>query len=802
MQDLRLAARNLRKAPLFTAVAVLLVALGTGLNTALFSLLYAAVLKPLPYRDDERLVTIREVEPARSGWPLTPANFDDLRREATSFEDTTAYEAFHYELELSDVATPQRISALYVFEGFFSFAGVSPLIGRTLAEGDFGTASEEETRETWIILGDVAVLDHGFWMRQFGGSPEIVGKTLRLDDKSFRIVGVMPEGFDALWRETDLYLPSMRGRRFWRRGGGGHLLSVLARLRPGVSVETASSEVATIYARLAQEYPETNEVLTASVEPLGSSRFGDSARALVILLVGALMVLAVACSNLAGLLATRARARIKEVAVRRALGASARRVAGQLLTESLLLAGAGGILGIAAAYTSLRMLSLPMSLPFEPELSLPVLVYCLILLGATAVFLGLTPAWLVSRIDLTPALRGLTEEASSPRMVGTSIVVQVALAFALVSASGLLLRSLASLSGEELGFEKERLLSFRVVLPNTRYPDRRDDTQFRRRALEELRSVPGVHSVAAASHLPMTPLPGGLATAIEGRPAPRGTFRAGAVFVSHGLLRTLGVRLSRGRDFDARDGKESPKVVIVNERMARDFWPGEAALGKRIRLQWFQDPWTVVGVVPDVKQHRLDQEVRPAFYVLYEQFSNVNWLYFALRTEGAPQDFVSVARARIASIDPHLPVTDVQTLDERVAGSLSEHRARATLVGLYASAALLLAILGLYGTLESVVGQRTRELVIRMALGATRPHIVQLVMTRGLTLLALGVAIGLGLTVIGRRFVSSLLYGVEPTAGASLFVTTAILLASGALAAFVPANRASRLELATRLRQE
>jgi putative ABC transport system permease protein len=799
MQDLRLALRNFCKAPLFSSIAVLLIALAMSLNTALFSVLYAAILKPLPYLNSERLVIIGEVENESGFAVLTPANFADLRDAATSFEAVTAH--FLNDLELNDVDPPQRVQALYVLNGFFTFAGVPPLVGRTLQGSDFETAASVDAG-LWTV-GAVAVLDYKFWNSRFGGSTDVIGSTVRLNNKPVRIVGVMPEGFDAMWREADLYVPWILPPDFWN-DRPPHILPTLARLRPGVTTEAATAEVKTIYARLAKEYPETNAVLTARVQPLRAFRFTETTNAVFILLLGALLVLMVGCFNLAGLLATKARARVGEVAVRRALGASSSRIARQFVTESFLIVGGGAILGVAAAHAALRAVSLPMSLPFAPELSLPAMGFSLLLLTLTSLFLGLTPAWLVPRCDLASSLRGVSRGASPTRLPGAFIAVQVAIAVGLVSASGLLLRTLTALQTEELGFDKERVLTFYVTLPDARYPDDATKRQFLRRGLEEIRAIPGVISAATASHVPTTPMYVNLATAIEGRAAFRGTFRAAPVFVSHGFFRTMRVPLQRGRDFDDRDSEESPWVIVVNERMARDFWPGEEAIGRRIRLEysWALDqPLTVIGCARDVKQESLDREVQPSFYLLNEQLPN-DWLYFVIRTDGEPQVVAPAIRSRIASVDPQLPVTDMRTMEERLDRSVIAHRTRAILVTLYAVAALALATLGLTGMVLSQVSQRMHELVIRIALGATRGHITRLVMTESLKQLSLGLMLGLVGAVFADRLISGFLYRVKPTDIPSLLGTMALLTASGLLATFIPAHRASRRQPAMELRQE
>lgn len=798
MQDLRFALRMLSKSPVFAGLSVLLIALAMGLNTALFSVLYASVLEPLPYRDADRLVGVVESEPGRRIGPLTPANFDDVRRQSASFEEVTGYR--ENELELSGVSPPRRVRAVHCLPSFFSVLGVSPIVGRTLSGGDFHTASSVEDG-LWSV-GDVAVIGYGFWQRHYGGSREAIGSKLVLNDESVTVVGVMPEGFGALWREADLYVPWILPPDFWSVRPP-HVLPMLARLADGVSLETASSEVATIYARLAVEFPETNEVLTASVEPL-RARFQASTRTVTVLSAGALMVLIVACANLAGLLATRARSRMGEVAVRRALGASAARIAGQLTIESAVLAGAGGLLGIGIARVVVESLTLPTALPFSPELNLPVFGFSFVLLAGTAVLLGVVPAWLVSRIGLSESLRRKPRSHSGSRVNAAFVVVQVAVALGLVSASSLLLRSLTALERETLGLDAERLLTFYVRLPDTRYRDDDARRQFRRRALEELEALPGVSSAGTASHLPTTPMTLNLATAIEGRPLPRGTFRAAPVFVSHGLFRALGIPIREGRGFDERDSSDSPWMIVVNERMAEDFWPGQSAVGRKIRLEypWAPEaPLTVIGVAPDVKQENIGREVRPAFFILHEQFPQ-EWFYFALRTRGAPEGIVGAVRERFRSLDPNLPVTDVQTMEERVEQSLAEHRARTGLVALYASAGILLAALGLYATLANLVHARTRELVIRMALGANRAHVTRLVFGHGMRQLGTGLALGLVLAFLAGRFVESLLFGVDPADGVSLAVTLAILAGVGVLAALPPTVRAGRLELANRLREE
>jgi putative ABC transport system permease protein len=672
-------------------------------------------------------------------------------------------------------------------------------MGRTFSGGDFYTASIEDG--LWSV-GDVVVLDYGFWLRHFGGSRDALGSRLSLNNKRVLVVGVMPEGFGAMWRDADVYLPWILPPDFWSERAA-NVLPMLARRGQDISQASAASEVSTIYARLATEYPETNEVLTGTVVPL-RERYGASTRTAIALSAGALMVLVVACANLAGLLATRARKRVGELALRRALGATRARIVRQLVIESAAIVLIGGVIGVVAARGILHWVSLPMLLPFSPELSLPVLGFSFLLLAGTALALGLAPAWLLTREELSAAIDDLARSRSTHKVSSAFVVVQVAVALGLVSTSALLLRSFDALERESMGFDPERVQSLYLRLPETRY--RSDDAQreFRRRALEAVRSVPGVVSAATASHLPTTPMSLNLATAIDGRPLPRGTLRAAPVFVSRDLLRTLRIPILRGRHFDERDSKQSPWVIVINERMAREFWPDEDSVGKSIRLDyaWAPDaPLTVIGVVADVKQERVGAAVRPAFYILHEQFPQ-EWFYFVLRTRGAPDPIVGGVRERLAAVDPNLPLSDFETMDQRVAASLADHRARARLFTLYASAGLLLATLGLYGTLASLVSLRTGELVIRMTLGATRADVARLVLAFGARQLAAGLALGLALALIAGRFVESLLFGVHPADGVSLVVTLVVLGGAGVAAFLVPTYRAVHLNLASRLRGE
>jgi putative ABC transport system permease protein len=742
---------------------------------------------------------VGEIEEGRGFSPLTPANYADVREAATSFEVVTAH--WYYELELGEVDPPERVQALYVLEGFFEFTGVPPAVGRALQADDFGIAPSVESG--LYRVGDAAVLDHEFWVRRFGSARDVVGRSIRLNDKMVRIVGVMPAGFDALWRDADIYVPWILPPDFWSTRPP-HVLPMMARLRAGVERETAAAEVQAIYGQLANEYPETNTVLTADVRALRSHAFGESARAVLILFAGALLVLVVTCTNLAGLLATKARSRTGEIAVRRAVGASQARVARMLLTESFLLASAGAAIGVAAAHAFFRVASVPLSLPFEPTLSVPILVSTALLVGVTAIVLGVAPAWSVARSDVSSALRGVAHGHSSRHISGAFVLVQIALALTLVSWSGLLLTTLTALESDDPVFDSDGVLSFFVILPETRYPDDASKRQFVHRAVEELEAIDGVMAAASASHLPMTPLTVHLATAIEGRAAPRGTFRAAPVFVSHKFLSMMRIPVTRGRDFDERDSRDSPWVIVINERMAREFWPGEPPLGKRIRFEypWLADkPLTVIGLVPDVRQRGVDQEVSPSFYILSDQYP-IDWLYFAVRADRDPHALAPAIRARMSSLDSHLPVADIQTMDERLEASLAPHRARARLASLYGIAALILASVGLNALVVSRISQRAREFVIRMALGATPRHIERLVMSETTRELALGLVLGGGTTLLARRWTAAFLHRVDATAVETLVIPIALIAGSGLLAAFLPTRRASRVSLSARLRQE
>jgi len=803
MHDFRIAGRTLLKTPLFTVSTVALLAVAMGLNTAAFSLVHATLLESFPYREPSRLVNVVELEHGRRTEVLTPLDFDVVRREATSFSGVTGYR--YNDLELSGVDPPQRVTALHVMEGFFDFLDVAPLLGRGLSEGDYSTAARVEDG-LWSV-GEVVVLGHAFWRSRFGGASDVIGSRIRLQDRSVTVIGVMPEGFDALWRGTDIYVPWILPPGFWSVRPP-HVTPMLARLRPGVDIEAARSEVATLYARLATEYPDTNEVLSAAVEPVRDS-LGGVLRPVLVLFAGAVVVLLVACSNLAGLMTTRAKVRWKDVAVRRALGATTFQIARMLLVESLMLSALGCGLGILFAKLSLPLFELPAVIPFAPTLNGSVVSFSVLVMVAAVLFIGLTPTWIVTRTTLTPALKDHATGRSTQRATSVFVVAQVALALGLVSTSGLLLKSLATMLTEELGFRTDGLLTFYVSLPDTRYGgDERERASrrrsFRRSAQEQLRGLPGVLAVDTTSHLPTTPMVVNLAVGVEGSPAPRGTRRAAPIFVSHDLLPTLSVSLSKGRNFTASDREDSPWVVVVNESMAREFWPRQEAVGKRIRFEygWAPDAWvTVIGVARDVRQENVGTAIRPAFYILHEQFPQ-DFLYFAIRTRGAPELVVPSVRERVQSLDPNLPLTDVRTMEERVAGSVAIHEARAKLVALYATGALVLATMGLYGMLASVVAARTRELVIRMALGATRADVARLVLGRGARELLVGLAVGLALSVAGGRLVESVLYDVAATDMGAFATTTAVLASFGLVAIAAPALRASRLELSPRLREE
>jgi putative ABC transport system permease protein len=794
----------LRKNPGFTLVAVLLLALGIGATTAIFSVVNGVLLEPLPFQDPGSLVMVWEhsYKRDRTRNVVGPYNFLRWRERARSFAAMSAYVPWAANLAEED-GEPERVGVGNVSADFFSTLGVSAARGRVFAPED-GTPGNEPV----VVLGD------GLWKRRFGSDLDVVGKTLRLDGRERTIVGVLPPGIEfsspqaggsvQLWSP----IPFTNEHREER----GRYLLVMSRLAPGVTLERAQEEMKRIAADLEKENADFNAGWSAQVFPLQPELVRDVRGAILILFaaVGALLI--IACANVGNLLLTRAITRERELSVRAAIGAGRLRILRQLLVESLLLAAFGGILGLALAEAFRRALLsvLPTELPAFVSIGLDsrVLVFALSMSVATSLFFGLLPALHVSRLDLVEPLKeGIRSGSSAPRqrLKNALVTVELALAVVLLAATGLLLRSFQMLSRVDPGFRPAGVTAVQINLAGPRYETEDSQVAFFQQALAEVREIPAVERAGAVSWLPLGSGRGSATSyRVTDKPdPPPGEERTADVRMVEGdFFGAMGIPILEGRVFDERDRAGSRPVVVVNQRLAETVWPGESPIGKIVEMSWGEDiAAEVVGVVGDVRLVQLETAPRGTLY-WPESHLPYNFMTVIARGRDGKAPAAAELRAAIASVDPELPLTSIQEMEEVVARSLGRPRVTLFLMSLFGAVALALAAIGLYGVVAFSVSQRVREIGLRMALGASSTDVSRLVLREGLKLALAGVVLGVVGTLFAARFLESLLYEVEPRDPLTLAAIAALLVVVALVASYLPARRASRIDPFTALRTE
>jgi putative ABC transport system permease protein len=815
LPELRHALRMLWKHRGFTAVAVFTLALGIAASTAIFSVINAVLLVPLPFEQPERLAVLwtkREGEPRES---VSPPDFLAWREAGTAFESLAAFSSVSF--NLAGEGPPERLRGVSVSTHFFDVLGVGAALGTTFRADPAGQAP-------WQVV----VLSHELWLRRFGGDPHVIGRTVRLNDRSYQVIGVMPERFvwpsitplQSLAEErAELWVPAVRHdvplfsadvEQDFSRERNIRYLRVVGRLKPGVALEGAARVMDTVAGRLAREYPDTNARAGVQVVPLREQLVGNVRHVLWMLLGAVGLVLAIACANVANLFLARSSARRQELAVRVALGASRGRLVRQLLLESVVLALVAGGLGLLGAVWGVDVL-LGMGtgdLPRHTEVELDgrVLGFTLLVSVLTGVLFGLAPAVQSSAPDLHATLKGAGGRTVSGegRSRSALVVGEVALAVVLLIGAGLLLRSLWRLQGVEPGFQTDNVLTWSLALPPGDYPDERRQGAFFQEVVSRVEALPGVTSAAAVVTLPYDGNDIALALFIEGRPPaePGQRRELGLQMVTPGYFRTLGIPLRRGRDFASTDTADTAPVVLVSEAAVRRFWPDEDPIGKRIRLGSPEDGWrTIVGVVGDVRHGGPAEEPRPEVYVPVRQ-SAFPFMQFVVRTRQEPMALAPAVRAAVAELDAELPLSDVRTLEAVVASATARPRFLSTLVGVFAALALLLAGVGLYGVIAYMARQRTRELGIRMALGAQPEDVLWLVLGSGMRLAVLGVGLGLLAAWAASRVMGSLLYGVSATDPLTFGGLALLVLGVTLVATWLPARRATRVDPLVALRNE
>jgi putative ABC transport system permease protein len=819
-RDLRLAVRNLRKQPTLALAAILTLALGIGVNTAIFSIVDAALLTPPPFREPGRVVILWGSNPdfaqkigMENELPAANPNLDDLRQASRSFAQLGLAQANR--LVLTGRGDPEQLGAVFVQGDFFKVLGTRAVVGRTLEAGD-DTPGDPK----------VAVLSYGLWQRKFGGDPRAVGQVANLGNHPVTVVGVVPPRFNfprggadvppqfGFSPDPDLWVP-FGGTLEIRRNRLTRSNVMIGRLRPGTEPRLAQAELDTISQRLARAYPDSDQGWTFRLVPIVDRMLGKVRPALLVLWAAVGFVLLIACANVANLLLARAASRQKEIAVRLALGAGRRQLVSQLLAESAVLSVIGAALGLALAAAGLRAFAsfVPTGLLDAGGFSLDASTFAFTgaLCIATTLLAGLVPALQMSRPDVAGTLReGTRAGAGTAGSHGTRsalVVAEVAVALLLLIGAGLLLRSYTRLVGVDAGFRPRHVLAFELGLSKALYkPPQR--FPFYQRVVEGARALPGVDAAAMISDLPMGGTEAVAAITVEGRPAPK----PGAApmlpvrRVSPGYFELMGIRLRRGRLFSAVDRMGTMPVAVIDESMARALWPGEDPLGKRLRDNDSGDAWyTVVGVVGDIHESALKDDVHPEFYELTSQVPAASvpfMMRIVVRTDGDPLSLVSGIQDVVHHVDPNQPVSRIRTMDQVVANTLAGSRFSLLLLGLFAALALVLSIVGIYGVTSYAVAQRRRELGLRMALGAQRKGILGLVVRETGALAGLGIALGLAAALASTRLLGSLLFGVGAIDPATFLAASLGVLAISLSAAWLPGRRATRVDPIVALRTE
>ena len=791
IKDIRYGIRGLSKRPAFTAVAVLTLALGIGANSAIFSVLNAVLLRPLPYADPDRIVRIDETE-GKGGMGVSPPNLLDFQQQNQTFESVAGYTGGSF--ILTGAGEPLRLESCAVSAALFSVLQVKPLIGRS-----FSTADERPGQDR------VALISYGLWQQRFGGDHALLGKQITLDGLSYTIAGVMPNGFEfpIQAERVEVWTPLEQPEDLAQLRGA-HYLDVVGRMKTGVSLVQARADVETIASRIAQQYPkEVSGKIT--VVPLKEYLVGQARPYLLMLAGAALLVLLIAIANVASLTLARAAERQKEIALRTALGASKSRVVRQLLTESLILSFVGGLAGVTLAVWCTGFLTAiaPGDLPRLQSAYVDgrVLLFALAISVISGILLGLIPAWRSANANLQTHLKeGETRSASAPRQAlrKALVVSEVTLALVLLCGAGLLIRTLWKLNSVNPGFDPQNVLVAELVLPKTKYRDAGQQTMFFQQLIERIKASPGIDSAGGTSNLPLSGTNMVFLASVEGRSSLPASFRA----VSQDYFRTMRIPLLKGRWFDDHDTAESQPVVIVNETMARQISPDhEEVLGKRIKHGFKNQVAEVVGVIGDVKYAGLDQQTKPEMYAPFAQRA---WPFMRIvaRSKSDPSVVASAIREAVRAIDKDQPVDKITTMSSVVSASIVDRSFYMQLLGTFASLAFILAAVGIYGVVSYSVAQRTREIGIRVALGARRRDVLGLVLREALRLTALGVALGLVGAFVATRVLRSLLFEVKPADPATFICLSLLLTFVALVASYIPARRATKVDPLVALRYE
>jgi putative ABC transport system permease protein len=805
LNDVRYGLRMLRKSPSFTFFAVAVLALGIAANSAIFSIADAVLIRPLPYANANRLVLVWE-DASAFGFPKNtpaPGNFSDWKARNQVFEDVAAVPYGGY-FNLTGNGTPEQLDGRKITANLFSVLGVSPTLGRDFRpEDDVPGASP------------VAILSHGLWLRRFGGDPQIIGKEISLNYQKCTVIGVMAKGFQYPDRETEIWIAAQFTKEILA-DHGSHYLSVLARIKPGVSLKTVNANLATIASELEKEHPDSNAKVGAFAVALREEFAGD-VRPAIMMLVGAVcFVLLIACANVANLLLSRATARRREMAMRLALGATRGRIVQQMLTESVLLAILAGIVGLLLSVWGTKFLATLIPAGIAPMtgtgVDARVLIFTLVVTLVTGILFGIIPASRVSQFHLTPSLKqggGQSGVGSGgQRLRDVLVICEVALAIVLLAGGALMIRSLQNLYHLDPGFRADHVLVVRTPLPRPKYEAAASRRAFFDQVLGQVKNLPGVVAAGYTTWIPLTNPGGAMGITIEGKPEPSpGQLLIPNVrMISKDYIDALRMKLIEGRTFEQGDGFGEPLVALINQTMARNYWPGENAIGRQFKFGVYSEdhPWiTVIGIVGDVHQAGLDLPARAEMYLPYQQQDRgYDPEYLAVRTSGDPMALAGIVRQQIWSVDKEQPVAGVMALEDLVDENLSSRRMQASLLGGFAGLALLLVTLGIYAVLSFAVTQRTQEIGVRVALGAQPRDVLRMIFSQGFKLFLIGAAIGLAAAFALSRTLVHLLYGVSAYDPASFVVVTILLAVVALLACYIPARRATRVDPLVALRYE
>jgi putative ABC transport system permease protein len=805
IQDLRYGVRMLWKNPGFTLIAALTLSLGIGANTAIFSLTNAIVLRPFDFPDLDRLVMVSGTTPQQGSefYGMTPADYADLRRQQTAFVDLAAFQQSN--ATLTGVGEPERVQNVKVAAGFFRLLGGEAALGRV-----FLPEEEQAGRD------QVAALSYGLWRQRFGADPKIVGATVSLDGKAYTVVGVMPANFNFP-KPVELWTPLALGNDAWN-DRQDRSLSVVARLKTGVELGQANAEVGILAQRLATQYPQTNTGRGMTIKLLRQRANGEYNDVFVGLLMAAVgFVLLIACVNIANMQLARASARGRELAVRAALGAGRLVLVRQLLTESLLLGLLGGVCGLLVSFWFLDFIR--GSLPPEAvryiagwehfRINERVMIFTFLIALASSIIFGLVPALQSSRPNLNETLKegGRSDGAGvgRQRLRKALIVAEVALSLVLLVGAGLMVKGFGRLTEKQhQGFDPRHVLTLRTILPSSRYAEGRQIAAFHRLAQERIAALPGVESVTSARFLPGTDNWNSTEFQIEGRPAPPGQERVlTSQQVGADYFRTVRISIVKGRAFSVTDEEDAPRVAVISEALARRYFPNEDPLGRRVKVGAAESaPWhTIVGVAGDVSRFMFDRETQPILYLPNQQIPD-RGAYFVVRASGEPMSAVSSVRAQIAALDDKLPLFEIKSHEQAIADDLAGLRLAAALMAMFGAMALVLAGVGVYGVMAYAVSQRTREIGVRLALGA-RPHdVFRLILGQSLKLAALGLAIGLPAALALGRLMAGALFGVVALDPLTFVGFTMLLTGVALLAGYLPARRAMKVDPMVALRCE